>query len=217
MPSSNRPNSLRDWLKAAQALPDLHELRPALDDAHQRGFGAFTDSAVLVALIQGRDPGVLLTKRTSHLAKHAGQVSFPGGRSDPEDVDAVATALREAHEEIGLDASLVEVIGCLPHYFTGSGYRITPVVALLPPGRELESLGLRLSEDEVEAVFELKLSVVLDPGAAQLFNKPPPEDDRTFWQLPHDEHLVWGATAAILVWLGKRLRAAQNSSSLRRA
>ena len=217
MPSSHRPDSLRDWLKAAQALPDLPELRPAVDDAHFLGIVDFTDSAVLVAFLQGREPGVLLTKRTSHLAKHAGQVSFPGGRSDPEDADAVATALREADEEIGLDASLVEVIGCLPHYFTGTGYRITPVVAVLPPGRELESLGLRLSEDEVDAVFEIKLSVVLDPHAAQLFNKPPPDDDRTFWQLPHDEHLVWGATAAILVWMGKRLRAAQNSSSSRGA
>ena len=80
MPSSHRPNSLRDWLKAAQSLPDLPELRPALDDAHQLGLSDFTDSAVLVALIQGAEPGVLLTKRTSHLAKHAGQVSFPGGR-----------------------------------------------------------------------------------------------------------------------------------------
>ena len=208
MPSSHRPNSLRDWLKAAQSLPDLPELRPALDDAHQLGLSDFTDSAVLVALIQGAEPGVLLTKRTSHLAKHAGQVSFPGGRSDPEDANAVATALREADEEIGLDAALVEVIGCLPDYHTGTGYRITPVLALLPEGRELDSLGLRLSEDEVEAAFELKLSVVLDPEAPQLFHRLPPDDHRTFWQLPHDEHQVWGATAAILVWLGTRLRAA---------
>jgi 8-oxo-dGTP pyrophosphatase MutT (NUDIX family) len=213
MPSSIRPDSLRDWLKAAASLPDLPELRPTFDDAQVLGIGEFTESAVLIALLQGSEPGVLLTKRTSHLAKHAGQVSFPGGRSDPEDADATATALREAAEEIGLDAALVEIIGCLPQYHTGTGYRITPVVALLPEGRELDSLGLQLSEEEVEAVFDIKLAVVLDPAAPQLFHKPPPDEDRTFWQLPHDDHQVWGATAAMLVWLGARLRAARELSA----
>jgi 8-oxo-dGTP pyrophosphatase MutT (NUDIX family) len=205
--------SLRDWLTAAQSLPDLPELRPAFDDAHQLGLSEFVDSAVLVAVIQGAEPSVLLTKRTSHLAKHAGQVSFPGGRRDPDDADATATALREAREEIGLDAALVEIIGCLPDYHTGTGYRITPVVAVLPEGRELESLGLILCADEVEAVFELKLSIVLDADAPQLFHRAPPEDERTFWQLPHQDHQIWGATAAILVWLGTRLRAAAGNYS----
>ncbi|HET6196053.1 MAG TPA: NUDIX domain-containing protein, partial [Acetobacteraceae bacterium] len=94
-------------------------------------------AAVLVPVILGRTPGILLTKRNAHLNKHGGQVSFPGGRIDAHDADAEAAALREAEEEIALDRTRVEVLGRMADYVTGTGYRITPVLGLLPPGLAL--------------------------------------------------------------------------------
>jgi 8-oxo-dGTP pyrophosphatase MutT (NUDIX family) len=164
-------------------------------------------AAVLVPLVLGEAPGVLLTKRTAHLSSHAGQVSFPGGRIDPDDESAEAAALRESEEEIGLDRSQVEIIGRLADYVTGTGYRITPVVGLLPPGCGLAALRLRLSADEVEQVFELPMSVLLDPAAPQRRRAQFRGRWREFWVWPHPEHHIWGATAGILVNLAARLGA----------
>ncbi len=164
-------------------------------------------AAVLVPFLTGTAPGVLLTCRAAHLSKHPGQVSFPGGRIDPGDVDAEAAALREAREEIGLDPARVEVTGRLGDYLTGTGYRITPVVGLLPRGADLGDLGLRLSADEVDSVFALPLSVLLDPAAPTRKRAHFRGRWREFWVWPHPEHYIWGATAAILVHLAERLRA----------
>ncbi|HEY1411238.1 MAG TPA: CoA pyrophosphatase, partial [Rhodopila sp.] len=120
-------------------------------------------AAVLVPVVMSEAPGILLTKRTSHLSAHAGQISFPGGRIDPEDSGPEAAALREAWEEIGLESGVVQVLGRMADQVTGTGYRITPVLGLLPPG-----LTYRLSPHEVESVFELPMSVVLDPDAPKL-------------------------------------------------
>ncbi|MDR3529912.1 MAG: CoA pyrophosphatase [Rhodopila sp.] len=158
-------------------------------------------AAVLVPVVMGEQPGVLLTKRTSHLTKHAGQISFPGGRIDPEDSGPEAAALREAREEIGLDAGSVEVLGRLTDHVTGTGYRITPVLAVVPPG-----LTYRLSEHEVEAIFELPMHVVLDPDAPRRQRQHVRGVWREYWVWPHPEHFIWGATAAILVQLAARLR-----------
>ena len=168
--------------------------------------GKLVPAAVLVPLVLGPTPGVLLTKRTAHLSSHAGQVSFPGGRIDPEDADAEAAALREAQEEIGLDPARVEVLGRLVDYVTGTGYRITPVIGLLPAGIDLESLQLRPSAHEVEQVFELPLSVLLDPAAPQRRQAHFRGRLRAFWVWPHPEHYIWGATAGILLNLAARLR-----------
>ena len=172
------------------------------DDAMDLVDRPLTPAAVLVPLVHGGDPGVLLTLRAPHLKDHAGQVSFPGGRAEPEDGSAEATALREAQEEIGLPPGQVELAGRLPDYVTGTGYRITPVLGLLPSG-----LALTPHEDEVAAVFTLPLATLLDPAAPQQRRAEWRGRQRTFWVWPHPEHYVWGATAAILVHLAHRLRA----------
>jgi 8-oxo-dGTP pyrophosphatase MutT (NUDIX family) len=159
-------------------------------------------AAVLVPIILGPKPGVLLTKRNAHLNKHGGQVSFPGGRIDATDADAEAAALREAQEEIALDPKRVEVLGRMADYITGTGYRITPVLGLLPPGLEL-----RASPHEVDSVFELPIDVLLDPDAPKRQRHCVRGIWREYWVWPHPDHYIWGATAAILVHLAQKLRA----------
>ncbi len=172
------------------------------DDAQDLVDRPLVAAAVLVPIIHGPVPGVLLTLRAATLSSHAGQVAFPGGRIDPGETPEQA-ALREAHEEIGLPADLVELTGRLPEYVTGTGYLVTPVVGLLAPGFVPAP-----SAAEVDQVFELPLSVLLDPAAPQRRRAQYKGRSREFWVWPHAEHYIWGATAAILVHLAHRLHAA---------
>ena len=143
---------------------------------------------------------LLLTRRAAHLRFHSGQVSFPGGRVDEADSGPEATALRETEEEIGLPRERVEVLGRLPEYRTGTGYRITPVVGLLTP-----PLALRPDPSEVDEVFELPLAVVLDPANHRRDSREWQGKSRQFFVIPHDTQYIWGATAGMLVNLYRHL------------
>lgn len=170
-------------------------------------------AAVLVPIVMRPEPAVLLTQRTATLRKHAGQISFPGGRSEPEDPDAVATALREAQEEVGLAPPRVHVLGELPEYTTGTGFVVTPVVGLIAPHpHETPRLDLRPDPGEVAEVFEVPLSFLMDPQHHQrrAFGVPSLEMGRDnprieFFSMPwrpvgepDREYFIWGATAAML-------------------
>lgn len=174
---------------------------PARDDLLDQAPEKLVRAAVLVPILPAPAAGVLLTKRNAHLSSHAGQVSFPGGRIDPGDASAEDAALREAQEEIGLDPGAVELIGRLPDYVTGTGFLITPVLALVDPEPRL-----RISPDEVEQAFQLPLAVLLDPAAPQRKRAHFRGRWREFWVWPHPDHYIWGATAGILVHLARRLR-----------
>jgi 8-oxo-dGTP pyrophosphatase MutT (NUDIX family) len=137
---------------------------------------------------------VLLTVRAPHLKMHSGQVSFPGGRVDPQDASAEAAALREAGEEIGLDAGRVELLGRLPDYRTGTGYLITPVVGILSP-----PFDLRPDPGEVSEVFEVPLAILLDPANHRLDSREWQGRLRQFFVIPHERHHIWGATAGMIV------------------
>jgi 8-oxo-dGTP pyrophosphatase MutT (NUDIX family) len=158
-------------------------------------------AAVLVPLID-RPEGmsILLTRRTPHLSAHAGQIAFPGGRIEPEDADAVAAALRETEEEIGLPRDHVSVIGRLDTYVTGTGFEITPVVGIVRV-----PFPLSLDPFEVAEAFEVPLAFVLDRNNHQRFERPFAERRRVFFVLPFEGRNIWGATAGMLVNLAEVL------------
>ena len=162
--------------------------------AKREAAGKVTQAAVLVPLLL-REEGlsVLLTQRTNHLRDHAGQISFPGGRMDPEDGNPNETALRESEEEIGLDPKRVEIIGHLPQYLTVSGYSVTPVVGLVQAQAEYV-----LDEFEVADVFEVPLSFLLDPANHQVRLWQSEQGGRRFYSIPYEDRFIWGATAGML-------------------
>jgi 8-oxo-dGTP pyrophosphatase MutT (NUDIX family) len=157
------------------------------------------EAAVLVAITDRSDPGVLLTVRREHLRTHAGQVSFPGGRLDPGE-DVVAAALREAEEEIGLPPGRVDVWGAADPYRTVTGFAVTPVLGMVPP-----DLPLAPHEHEVADWFEAPLSFLLDPANQQRMSADFQGRTRHYYQIDWQGRRIWGATAAMLVNLTRRL------------
>ncbi|OYQ36012.1 CoA pyrophosphatase [Niveispirillum lacus] len=153
------------------------------------------DAAVLVPLIDREGgPTLLLTQRTAHLAAHAGQVSFPGGGVEPHDDDAIATALRETEEEIGLSRQHIDVLGRLDTYITRTGFRVVPVVARVRP-----PFTLIPDPNEVDAVFEVPLSFILNPASRVREAREFMGAQRYFWAFPFGDRYIWGATAGMLV------------------
>jgi 8-oxo-dGTP pyrophosphatase MutT (NUDIX family) len=159
-----------------------------------------THASVLVPLVQRDQVTVLLTQRTDHLNDHPGQISFPGGRAEPEDADAIATALRETEEEVGLHARHIEVLGSLPTYTTGTGFIVTPVVALIEPPFSIDP-----DPFEVAEVFEVPLSFLMAPANHRRHGVETGGVRREFFSMPWQSdaplvrrYFIWGATAAML-------------------
>ena len=191
-------SELADRLRAALAQPaaepplegDLPELR-----AH-----ASKQAAVLIGITVREEPGVLLTVRREHLRAHAGQIAFPGGRLEQGE-DPVAAALREAHEEILLDPAAVELVGTIEPYRTVTGYVVTPVIGVVPPDLPLEP-----HEHEVAALFETPLSFLLDMANLRRQSALLQGRERHYYEIVWNGRRIWGATAAMIVNLSRRLQ-----------
>lgn len=155
-------------------------------------------AAVLVGLVEP-DPGeqgIFLTVRATHLRQHAGQIAFPGGAIEPGDEGPAAAALREAHEEVGLDASTVQVVGYLPDQDVLTGFRITPVVVRLPA-----DFTPRLAGAEVQSSFILPFALLLDPATERAGSRTIGGIEVAVRDLQYGEHRIWGATAGMLLQL----------------
>jgi 8-oxo-dGTP pyrophosphatase MutT (NUDIX family) len=157
-------------------------------------------AAVLVPIVARAGLTVLLTQRTDSLPSHAGQIAFPGGKMEADDQDPIATALREAREEIGLDPRFVETLGYLDAYRTGTGYRIFPVVALIRDGFELA-----LDANEVADAFEVPLAFLMDERNHETHVRSWRGAERRFYAIPFQQRYIWGATAGIMKNMHQRL------------
>lgn len=186
-----------DWLRRCFTAPAA----PTAAYAEEGAPAELIPAAVLVPVVE-RESGltVLLTQRTAHLHDHAGQVAFPGGRCQKEDESPIFTALRETEEEIGLTPARIEVLGVLPDYRTGTGFRVTPVVGLVKPPFEL-----RLDSFEVAEVFETPLEFLLDPANHQRHSVETGGVLRHYYAMPYRGYFIWGATAGMIVTLHRRL------------
>jgi 8-oxo-dGTP pyrophosphatase MutT (NUDIX family) len=177
--------------------PPIEELLTADDVERQHEISSHGSKPAAVLLLvvnhQG-DPTVVFTQRTAHLADHAGQISFPGGRADEGDETAEHTALREAEEEVGITRDRIEILGRLPQYHTSTGYCVTPVVGWAEP-----PLTYRPDPHEVADVFEVPLAFLLDAGNHRYESAFHKGRMRNYWAMPYGERFIWGATAGMLV------------------
>jgi 8-oxo-dGTP pyrophosphatase MutT (NUDIX family) len=192
----NLADRLRDALdRGRRRSPILLE-----GDVLDQGGGEIMPAAVLVAVVDRPRPGVILTERPATMRKHAGQISFPGGRIDPGDDGPVAAALREAEEEIGLPPAAVDLVGVADVYRTITGFEVTPVVGVVPPG-----LDLRPHPGEVASMFEAPLDHLLDPAHHLVRTVEWQGRERCYYEIDYQGCRIWGATAAMIVNLSRRL------------
>lgn len=187
----------------AHAPPSDFDLNP--DARNPQDNGTLRPAAVLVPILIAPHAGgkalrVLLTERTSTLPAHAGQIAFPGGKIDADDDGPLAAALREAHEEIGLDKTFVEPLGYVEPYRTGTGFLVTPVVALIAPGFTLTA-----DPREVASIFDVPLSFLLDARNHRIDTVFWRGAERRFYAMPYEDRYIWGATAGIIRALHRRL------------
>jgi 8-oxo-dGTP pyrophosphatase MutT (NUDIX family) len=184
--------------------PLLNEPQSPGDDDLNPDIGRFAaglrHAAVLVPIIARTPLTVLLTARTDHLPSHAGQIAFPGGKVETHDSGPLAAALRETREEIALDDAFIEPIGYLSPYRTGTGYIITPSVALVRPGFKLTA-----NPEEVADVFEVPFAFLMDEANHQIHSRVWSGTERRFYAMPYGERYIWGATAGIIRTLYRRL------------
>ena len=185
---------LRDALARAPVLPALEGDLP--DEPAPESVPA----AVLIGVTDRTEPGLILTVRREHMRTHAGQVAFPGGRIDPGE-DAVSAALREAWEELGLQPRSAEVVGAVDTYRTVTGYVVTPVLAVVAPDQPLSP-----HEHEVAEWFEAPLGFVIDPANQQMKSALFRGRERHYYEIVWNDRRIWGATAAMLVNLSRRLQ-----------
>jgi len=195
--------SLADRLREALELGRRRSPVLLTGDALDEEGGETMPAAVLVAVVDRPEPTIILTERPKTMRKHPGQVSFPGGRIDPGDDGPVAAALREAEEEIGLPRDAVEVIGIADLYRTVTGFEVTPVVGVVPPG-----LDLRPHPGEVADMFEAPLRWLLDPARQKVRTVEWRGRPRSYYEIEWQGRRIWGATAAMLVNLSRRLELA---------
>lgn len=187
-------------LKAAlAATADLPV--PYVSDMRTATRGAGVAAAVLIALTDRAEPGLILTQRPETMRRHPGQVAFPGGLVDPDDADAIAAALREAEEEVALPRETVDVIAALAPYRTVTGFDIVPVIGVIPPDLQLVP-----HDAEVAAVFEVPLAYALDPANRAEKRMMFAGTERRYFETMWGERRIWGATAAILANLAHRLQ-----------
>jgi len=192
--------TLTERLRAALAANHAPTLLPG-DSVAPHNDGTPAPAAVLVAITDRPEPGVILTQRTDTMRRHAGQVAFPGGRIDPDDADAAAAALREAEEEIALPRAAVEIIGFADSYLTVTGYSVTPVIGVIAP-----DLDYHPNAAEVADVFEVPLAFVLDSANQVQVSAEWQGRMRTYYEINWRDRRIWGATAAMMVNLSRRLR-----------
>ncbi|OZP44113.1 CoA pyrophosphatase [Enterobacter hormaechei] len=179
----------KDNLTLDDFLSRFQLLRPQVNRAalNQR------QAAVLIPVVRREQPGLLLTQRSLHMRKHAGQVAFPGGAVDSTDASLIAAALREAHEEVAIPPEAVEVIGVLPPVDSVTGFQVTPVVGIIPP-----DLQYHASVDEVSAVFEMPLEEALRLGRYHPLDIHRRGHDHRVWLSWYQHYFVWGMTAGII-------------------
>ena len=205
MTNDDLARRLRERLVLPEVLPvgvprGDFDLNPQPGNTRER-HATLKAAAVLIPIVVRRpDLQVLFTRRADHLSRHAGQVSFPGGRVEDNDASVIDAALRETEEEVGLSRAHVEILGALDAYETGTGFRIQPIVGLVQEGFDL-----KVDPEEVAEVFEVPLKFLMDTRNHQTRSGVWQGVERRYYEIPYGRHYIWGATAGILVNLHQSL------------